>query len=138
MGIEALTGVVATNATGLLKQAVRRREPVGEEPSDESFTSAHAILPFAGAALVRRNTGQLGWPRRGTGAVNAAALISASGSAWGRVEMGLHYPSDQLAGAAIGNFLALFIHDLFMGLEDGGVGVRVAPGGAMLTWRVRH
>jgi hypothetical protein len=28
--------------------------------------------------------------------------------------MGLHYPTDQLLSAAIGNFVGLFVHDAFI------------------------
>ncbi len=35
-----------------------------------------------------------------------------------RVEGGVHYPSDVLAGMALGHFVAAFINDAFMGLSD--------------------
>lgn len=133
IGVEALAGIIANNLTGVIKETARREEPTGSEARYESFVSAHATVPFADAALVRRNSRWLEWPRWGRNLLNSAAVVSASGSAWGRVEMGLHYPSDQLAGAAIGNFLGLFVHDLFMGVDDsGGFSVSVRPGGATL------
>ena len=38
----------------------------------------------------------------------------AAGTAWARVEGGVHYPSDNLFGAALGNFVATFVHDAFL------------------------
>ena len=38
--------------------------------------------------------------------------------AWARVEGDRHYPSDVLAGAALGHFLSAFIHDAFLGLPE--------------------
>lgn len=139
IGVEVFAGAVAANVTGLVKGAVRREEPGGTEEKYESFVSAHATLPFADAALVRRNTDRLDWPKWGRQALDTAAVVSAAGSAWGRVEMGLHYPSDQLAGAAIGNFLGLFIHDLFMGLEPNTrISVVTGRGGSALEWELRY
>ena len=44
--------------------------------------------------------------------INFTAIAAAT--AWGRVEAYHHYPSDTLAGAALGNFLANFIFDAFL------------------------
>jgi hypothetical protein len=38
--------------------------------------------------------------------------------AWARVEGAKHFPSDVLAGAALGYFITAFIHDAFLGLPD--------------------
>ena len=38
----------------------------------------------------------------------------AAGTAWARVEGCKHYPSDVLFGAALGNFVAIFVHDAFL------------------------
>jgi membrane-associated phospholipid phosphatase len=43
---------------------------------------------------------------------------AAAATAWARVEANKHYPSDVLAGAAIGHFLTAFIHDSFLGLPE--------------------
>jgi membrane-associated phospholipid phosphatase len=45
-------------------------------------------------------------------------VVLASGVAWARVEARVHYPSDVLFGAALGHFLAAFIHDAFLNLPD--------------------
>ena len=42
----------------------------------------------------------------------------AAATAWSRVEGGKHYPSDVLFGAALGNFIAVFIHDAFLNADS--------------------
>jgi hypothetical protein len=52
--------------------------------------------------------------------------------AWARIEAGEHFPSDVLAGAAIGNFVTAFIHDFLLGQpEDIDLGVEVQQGTVM-------
>ncbi|MGE0080531.1 MAG: phosphatase PAP2 family protein [Thiohalomonadaceae bacterium] len=116
VAVEAGAVLATIGTTNLLKDVVGREQPGGQ--GTESFTSNHATEPFARAALIRRNTDWLGLPGWAETAVDASFYLMAAGSAWARVEAGLHYPSDQLAGAAIGNFIALFIHDAFLGLND--------------------
>jgi hypothetical protein len=49
-------------------------------------------------------------------------------TAWSRLEAGAHYPSDVLAGAALGHFLGVFVHDAFLGLpEDGDLELEIVP-----------
>jgi undecaprenyl-diphosphatase len=93
-------GATVVGAYGLnfaVKLAVRRRRPelrdlppLTPTVSRLSFPSAHATTSFAGAA-VYRGLGPTGW-------LYAAAI------AFGltRPYLGVHYPSDVLAGAALG------------------------------------
>ncbi len=46
--------------------------------------------------------------------INTVSYAAASGSAYQRVESGLHSFSDQMYSAAVGNFISIFIHDAFM------------------------
>lgn len=93
-------GVYAVNTA--IKFAVRRPRPriSGLPPlqgttTGLSFPSAHAATSFAGALAYRR----LGLP--------AGPLYGlAGGMAVSRVYLGVHYPSDILAGAALGTALA--------------------------------
>jgi undecaprenyl-diphosphatase len=64
-------------------------------PTQLSFPSAHATTSFAGALCYSR----LGLPRAPLYAL--ALALSAS-----RVYLGVHYPSDVLAGAALGTAAA--------------------------------
>lgn len=82
-----------------VKLAVRRRRPglegieaAAAVPTSLSFPSAHAATSFAGATLI----GSLAPPLRP--ALYAAAALMA----FTRPYLGVHYPSDVLAGAAVG------------------------------------
>jgi hypothetical protein len=134
VGVEVLAVLTTITVTNTLKYTVRREQPTG---GHESFVSNHATEPFAYAALIRRNTDHLGLHPTTELAVDSALYDMAAGSAWARVEMGLHYPSDQLAGAAIGNFIALFFHDAFLGLGEHhtSIGASAAPTPTVLFQR---
>ncbi|MGO9249366.1 MAG: phosphatase PAP2 family protein [Solirubrobacteraceae bacterium] len=95
-----VAGVYALNT--LLKLAVRRRRPelpglpaLTGTPTQLSFPSAHAATSFAAARLYAR----LGLPAP----VLYALAIKMSLS---RLYLGVHYPSDVLAGAALGTVAA--------------------------------
>jgi membrane-associated phospholipid phosphatase len=92
----AVAGTYALNTA--IKLAVRRRRPqlaglppLTGTPTQLSFPSAHASTSFAAAGLYSR----LGLSAPGLYAL--AAALSAS-----RLYLGVHYPSDVLAGAALG------------------------------------
>ena len=76
--------------------------PLVTHPPDSSFPSDHAAVTFAVAVCLLRAT-----PRRYRWLLLLALLICA-----GRVAAGLHWPSDILAGAAIGIASALAVRAL--------------------------
>lgn len=85
-----------------VKLAVRRERPrlegieaAASVPTSLSFPSAHAATSFAGATLI----GCLVPPLR-PALYTAAALM-----AFSRPYLGVHYPSDVLAGAVVGTAL---------------------------------
>jgi undecaprenyl-diphosphatase len=76
--------------------------------TDPSFPSDHSAAAFAIAVAVFCFS-----RRAGSAFIGAAALIAVS-----RVVVGLHYPSDVLAGAAVGTAAALFVTRFGMPLVD--------------------
>ncbi len=93
-------------ANTVVKQTVRRARPVLEEElpaltpvlSGRSYPSAHSSTSFAGA----RALSAAGLPAPPLYAVAVAMALS-------RPYLGVHYPSDIVAGAALGDALARFM-----------------------------
>jgi undecaprenyl-diphosphatase len=82
-----------------VKTAIRRERPrlegiaaAGAVPASRSFPSAHAATSFAGASLI----GSLAPPQR------PGLHLAAAEMAFTRPYLGVHYPSDVVAGAAVG------------------------------------
>ena len=116
IAVEA-TAVAATLATtGILKEAADRRRP--DSSNDDSFPSGHASGSFAYATLANRNLDRIDMPPPFRTGLQIGNVVLAGGVAWARVEGRRHYPSDVLFGAALGHFLAAFIHDALMNLPD--------------------
>ncbi len=101
----AALGPIAIALNYAIKLAVRRPRPVldglpplGGAPSSLSFPSAHALSSFAVAtAMFRVNPAT-------AGALVVAVLLSL-----GRPYLGMHYPSDVIAGALLGILLGLIV-----------------------------
>ncbi|HEV2727567.1 MAG TPA: phosphatase PAP2 family protein [Solirubrobacterales bacterium] len=101
----ALLGPLAIGLNYAIKLAVKRPRPVleglpplGGAPSSLSFPSAHATSSFAVAtAMVRVDPAMAG------------AFAVAFAVAIGRPYLGMHYPSDVLAGAVLGVVLGLIV-----------------------------
>lgn len=105
--------------TNLLKVMVRRlrpfnyREGFDEERLDGdsrvSFPSGHSALAFAGAAVMFTLLEQRYPGEPWAAAVGGGAFAIAASVAMLRVLAGRHFPTDVLAGAAIGTSLGLLI-----------------------------
>ena len=101
----ALLGPIAIALNYAIKLLVRRPRPVleglpplGGAPRSLSFPSAHATSSFAvGTAMKRVEP-------RGARAIALAIALSL-----GRPYLGMHYPSDVLAGAVLGVVLGLLV-----------------------------
>lgn len=101
----AAVGIAATLVSTLLKRLFSRPRPylahgeivLGAQPLDRfSFPSGHTLHAVALGAVAVAHYPILAW-------VLAPFTLLV---AWSRVALGLHYPSDVLAGAAVGGALA--------------------------------
>lgn len=72
-------------------------------------------------------------------ALNAGLTAMTIGTSWARIEAGWHYPSDTLFSLALGNFLASFVNDAFLGLLPTRSALRLSATheGATLQWHAR-
>ena len=108
---------ISGSVTSNLKSATDRERPL-KKTSDNSFPSLHATEAYSYATLTSRNIDSLALSPTTRKVLRISAKTLAAGTAWARVEAGKHYPTDVLAGAAIGHFLTAVIHDSFMGLDE--------------------
>lgn len=101
----AALGPVAIGLNYVIKLIVRRPRPaleglppLGGAPSSLSFPSAHATSSFAVATAMTR-----------VDSLGALAFALAIALAVGRPYLGMHYPSDVLAGTVLGIGLGLLV-----------------------------
>ncbi|HET9163186.1 MAG TPA: phosphatase PAP2 family protein [Solirubrobacterales bacterium] len=101
----AFLGPISIGLNYVVKAIVKRPRPVleglpplGGAPSSLSFPSAHATSAFAVATAMTRVEP---W--------GALAFLLAFALALGRPYLGMHYPSDVLAGALLGIALGLLV-----------------------------
>jgi undecaprenyl-diphosphatase len=101
----ALLGPLAIALNYVIKSIVKRPRPVleglpplGGAPSSLSFPSAHATSAFAVATAMTR-----------VDSLGALAFVLALVLSLGRPYLGMHYPSDVLAGAVLGVILGLIV-----------------------------
>lgn len=127
LGTVLLTGGVTEG----LKKLTRRERPNGR--GDNSLPSGHASQAAVRTHLARTNLRYLTMPRGARVASDIALHTLTYATAWARVEGAKHYPSDVLAGVAIGNFFAEFLRaSLFEGRGNSTLSVQVLPGGGVL------
>ena len=116
--LEVLTVQLSNGLTSTLKHLTDRERPDGT--GNDSFPSGHSSQAFVRTELACLNVDDLrglseGWRI----ALKTSFRALAWGTAWARVEGGKHYPSDVLFGAALGNFVAIFVHDAFLPADSG-------------------
>jgi membrane-associated phospholipid phosphatase len=101
--LAGLLGPLAIGFNFAVKLLVRRRRPVleglpplGGAPSSLSFPSAHTTASFAACTAMTR-----------VDPAAAVLFLLAAAIAIGRPYLGMHYPSDVVAGAVLGTVLGL-------------------------------
>jgi undecaprenyl-diphosphatase len=96
----------------LVKQLTQRPRPTVEHlqaVTGSSFPSGHATQASAFWLALALALPAVGVPRRLARAACAAALVIALAVAWSRVYLGVHYPSDVVAGLLLGGGWAVFV-----------------------------
>jgi len=106
---------ITSQLTGFLKDETARTRPNGSDT--QSFPSNHAMKAGVYGALASRNLEALPLSGETVMASRIALGTLTTAVAWARLEAGSHYPSDVLAGAAMGHFIGAFINDAFLGIE---------------------
>jgi membrane-associated phospholipid phosphatase len=112
-----LAALTITDGTvTLLKKSTGRHRPNGSD--NLSFPSGHASMTSLNSTLAYGNLQYLHLPAAaqtvlGTGMTSLPLLCS-----WARMEAGAHYPSDVLAGLALGHFFGVFFQDAFLEIDN--------------------
>jgi membrane-associated phospholipid phosphatase len=128
--VAAVSGTVLVTRT--LKTTVDRERPNGL--ATESFPSGHTSASAVHTRLASRNLESIDMSAMTRTSLDVGLYALTVGTSWARIEAGWHYPSDTLVGMALGNFIASFVNDAFLGLERNSARLAVTPieRGAML------
>jgi membrane-associated phospholipid phosphatase len=115
--VEKATVAVALGITQGIKDLPSRQQP--DASDEESFPSGHSSQAFAAAAMGSMNIDTLTLQEPVQTGLRWGLRGLAAGTAWARVESGVHFPSNVLAGAALGNFMGRLIQHAFLGEWEG-------------------
>lgn len=115
-GVGYLGAIFSSGASGTLKSVTGRPRPDGS--NTRSFPSGHSTRAFAYAAFSHRALKESGLPKGARVGLRWTLTGLAAGTAWARVEAGVHYPTDVLVGAGLGNFAGKFVSELILGPES--------------------
>lgn len=109
VGAASLTDNVLKSAIGRARPPVAdpRVHPLIALPHDSSMPSGHAMMAFAGAVLLAALLPRL----------RLALLALAAGVAISRVYLGVHYPSDVIAGGLLGAAIGALVARLLRRVE---------------------
>ncbi|NQD36830.1 phosphatase PAP2 family protein [Permianibacter sp. IMCC34836] len=126
----------ADGTTGWLKGVFDRQRPNGHQ---HSFPSGHATEAFAYATEAARNIDDYGWSPSQQLWWDIGVYSLASSVAWARVEAQGHYPTDVLAGAAVGHFISGWLYDAYLktSFPDAQLVIEPSRDGFWLEWRGR-
>lgn len=129
-----------TQTTLLLKGAIDRERPNGL--ARESFPSGHTSASAVHTRLASRNLDYIDVSPRTQAVLNVGLHALTIGTSWARIEAGWHFPSDTLAGMALGHFLAAFFNDAFLGTDPDSTRVAFTAGGdsatVWISWPLRY
>lgn len=115
-GIQMGAGVLLRSTVGILKDTTGRTRPNGQGKS--SFPSYHASSTALFTTMASKNVETLGWSGNAVAITRFGLGTLTAATAWARIEANQHYPSDVLAGIALGHFFGAFFTDAFLGIDD--------------------
>jgi hypothetical protein len=137
-----LVGFTAATVTSLarhqLKSGIDRERPDGMD--NASFPSGHTSASAVFTQLASRNLRSIRTSDHTQRALDIGLDALTIGTAWARIEAGAHFPSDTLFSIALGNLIASFVNDAFLGLtEDPRIGLMLdaTADGATLQYQLR-
>lgn len=116
LGVQAGAGMLLSSAVGYLKDETKRMRP--NQLGTTSFPSYHASKSGLYTTMTMRNVSKLGWSDRAVSNTQLGLYSLTAATAWARVEANQHYPSDVLAGIALGHFFGAFFTDAFLGSNN--------------------
>ena len=108
-----------------LQQSTDRQRP--NDSGKTSFPSSHSARASASNILAARNLDFIAMPDNARLAGKVGLALLTLGTAWSRVEAKEHFPSDVLAGMALGNFIGAFINDAFIGADPKDFAMTLEP-----------
>lgn len=134
--VNLAAATAAIESTSGLQHSVRRERP--NRANDHSFPSDHATASAVYTQMALLNLHQIPMDGGTREMLDAGLRTLSFATAWARVEGGWHYPSDTLAGMAIGNFFGVFVTDTFMGLDTSRerFAFTPLPGGGAFTFAI--
>lgn len=117
-----------------LKDLANKERP--DRSNRNSFPSGHASQAASRATLAAKNLDDIHIPAWSKTTLKAVFYSLAAGTGWAQVEAQRHFPSDVLAGFALGHFFGAFINDAFLAplsSSDAAISLEAAPGGLRVS-----
>ena len=134
--VEVVAITATGSATNWLKDATDRERP--DEYDRKSFPSGHASASAVHGQLAKFNLESIPISKAWRRTAGIGIDVVMFGTGWARVEGGRHFPSDVLAGLALGTFFSSFATRAFLP-DTPGMSLTLAPtdGGAFLQFTFR-
>ena len=123
------------NTTFFFKAQTGRTRP--DQRGDDSFPSNHGSKTAVMSMLASKNIDSLPISNVYKTSLKIGTFSLDAGTAWARVGGKRHFPSDVLAGMALGHFFGAFFNDAFLGLDQTDqIGLTIEPSmnGPLITF----
>ena len=127
--VEGSTLILARETVPVLYKNISKENPA--KTHNNAVGSHHALEPFTGAALTRRNVKQMNIDNWVKYTIVGSNYFLASLTSLIRVQEGGHSFGDQLVSASIGNYIGLFMHDVFMMENNANLNIAISRNSLM-------